>query len=506
MQSLLFCQDENSARVLIPLVQGLDIVVKHETEVFSAMRSLMAERFDFLIIDYEDEQTGRILLQNARRSATNQAALTVAVVDPELGANSLRLGADFIVTRPLKLRQAGGVLRRVRSSILRSRRVSSAEIATKVTAAEPMPLPQETAPSPQKPGPAVNSPEVKPISAAGGAVEPEPANPIRSAVLKNAPPEQSKMRAREVPKGVVTEIEKTPPQLSLVWMATIGVILLTMTAIAWHIYTENSSANRGAPVQSSVANSPAQSNANATESTPVEVQIAPELQMEEPPTPPPAALAIVPGSRASTGMTPHRHSVTLSKPGYPPGARMRTIKVATGFPLSGRADLAPLTATVSLNGDPANAAVWMDGRDTGRVTPAQISVDKPGDHTFIFKKQGYLDETTTVNLRIGQTFDFAPSLHALGRTDEIKMVGKFRTILGGREKPGMGVVSIKTQPKGAQIAVNTRIINKPTPAMFYLNPGDYVVDITLSGFKIIHRVVSVDKGGKIVIDEVMDHE
>jgi hypothetical protein len=159
-----------------------------------------------------------------------------------------------------------------------------------------------------------------------------------------------------------------------------------------------------------------------------------------------------------------------------------------------------------VNSDPPDAALWMDGRDTGQITPAQISVDKPGNHTFIFKKQGYLDEITAANLQIGRTFHLAPSLRALGRTDEIKMVGTFRKFFGGGETAGMGTVRVKTQPRGAQITVNTRLLGKTSPAEFYLNPGNYVIGITLSGFKIIHRVVSVNKAGKVAIDEVMDHE
>src|ERR1700680_1863586 len=150
MRCLLFCQDEKSARVLMPLVQGLDIDVMHETEVFSAMRTLMAERFDFLIIDYEDEHTGRILLKNARGSARNKAASAVAVVDPESGANALRLGADFLVRKPINLGQAEGVLRLVRSSVLR-RKVSSADSAITETAAEGTRLPREATASPQEP-------------------------------------------------------------------------------------------------------------------------------------------------------------------------------------------------------------------------------------------------------------------------------------------------------------------------------------------------------------------
>jgi len=41
---------------------------------------------------------------------------------------------------------------------------------------------------------------------------------------------------------------------------------------------------------------------------------------------------------------------------------------------------------------------------------------------------------------------------------------------------------------------------------FVLDPGNYIVDITLSGYVSIHKVISVDKGGKVVIDEVMQRE
>jgi hypothetical protein len=161
---------------------------------------------------------------------------------------------------------------------------------------------------------------------------------------------------------------------------------------------------------------------------------------------------------------------------------------------------------VSAHSEPAGAAVWMDGKDTGKVTPAQISVDRPGTHSFVFKKQGYLDETTSANLQIGQTFQLSPTLRALGNTDEIKFGGKFKKVFGGSDSAGMGTVSIKTQPKGAQIAVNNRIVDRASPADFYLNPGNYVIDITMTGFKSVHKVIAVEKNGKVVIEESLDRE
>jgi hypothetical protein len=133
-------------------------------------------------------------------------------------------------------------------------------------------------------------------------------------------------------------------------------------------------------------------------------------------------------------------------------------------------------------------------------------MDKPGNHSFVFKKQGYLDETATANVQIGQTLQLAPTLRPLGVTDEIKIGGKFKKVFGGSETAGMGTVSIKTQPKGAQVAVNSRIVDKPSPVMFYLNPGNYIIDITMSGFKDVHRVITVEKNGKVAIDESLDRE
>jgi hypothetical protein len=160
-------------------------------------------------------------------------------------------------------------------------------------------------------------------------------------------------------------------------------------------------------------------------------------------------------------------------------------------------------ATASLGSDPAGATVYIDGRDTGRVTPTQLLADK-GRHTFLLRKQGYLDETTTVELSPGQTFSFSPSLKAMGITDDIKTVGKFNKLFGGPDVSGMGKVMIKTMPKGAQITVNRRMVDKPTPVNFALNPGHYIVEITLSGYKPVQKIINVEKGVKLDFNENLE--
>jgi len=97
-------------------------------------------------------------------------------------------------------------------------------------------------------------------------------------------------------------------------------------------------------------------------------------------------------------------------------------------------------------------------------------------------------------------------LRALGSTDNIVIGGKFKKLFGGSDTAGMGTVSVKTQPKGAQVAINNRILDKFSPVELHLDPGNYVVDITLTGFKSVHRVITVEKNGKVAIEESLDRE
>jgi hypothetical protein len=70
----------------------------------------------------------------------------------------------------------------------------------------------------------------------------------------------------------------------------------------------------------------------------------------------------------------------------------------------------------------------------------------------------------------------------------------------------MGSISVRTLPRGAQVAINQRILDKMSPLDVMLGPGNYIVDITLTGFKPVHKVVSVDKGGRAAIDEILERQ
>jgi len=206
-----------------------------------------------------------------------------------------------------------------------------------------------------------------------------------------------------------------------------------------------------------------------------------------------------------TGLSQGKHIISVNKTGY--SSEIRTVEVAGGSPSSLQMHLTPMNALVVLNSTPAGAAITVDGKPTARVTPAQFAVEK-GSHTVLLRKQGYLDETVTADLGPGQNFQYAPVLRALGNTEDMRTVGKLNKLFGrvNESTAGMGSIGIHTQPKGAQVAINQRVLEKMSPLDVMVGPGNYVVDITLTGFKPVRKVVSVEKGGKTAIDEILERQ
>jgi periplasmic protein TonB len=111
-QALLFCPDEKSAQTLTQLLGDLDFSVEACIEPFAAVKKLMGQSFDALVVDCENEQNAALLFKSARGSASNQASLAVAVVDGQGGvAKAFRIGANLVLTKPINIEQAKGTLR-----------------------------------------------------------------------------------------------------------------------------------------------------------------------------------------------------------------------------------------------------------------------------------------------------------------------------------------------------------------------------------------------------------
>lgn len=202
-----------------------------------------------------------------------------------------------------------------------------------------------------------------------------------------------------------------------------------------------------------------------------------------------------------TNLLPGPHTITVSKPGY--STDTRTVEGVSGNRVTIISHLAQLMATLIVKSDPPGANIYVDGRDVGAKTPAQVSVDK-GQHVVLVRLMGYLDETTNSQFALGQTLSFSPTLRPLGNADNIKTVGKMSKLFGGKGvQAGQATVSIRTQPKGAQVAINQHLLEKTSPLDVALDPGNYVIDITLTGYAPVHKIITADKNDKLVVDEVL---
>ena len=360
--------------------------------------------------------------------------------------------------------------------------------------------------------------------------------------------EKPKVQPREVAQKAIKEIKGVPPKLMAYAIGGACALILAI-GIGVTIYIHSQSDDDAGAARPTVAETPApQVSQTASEpapkkepepvpvvAQPTEVPDTPESEEAQPTASAKsrggkkkaaAAPVVIPGQLAVdstpqgaqvqvdgasdpswvtpfvlTNLKPGQHSITTSKAGY--STDTRTVNVASAYRATASIRLAQLMATLVVKSDPPGANIYVDSHDMGVRTPAQISLDK-GQHMVLVRMPGYLDETMSTQFVLGQTFNFAPTLRALGNVDNIKTVGKMSKLFGGgKAQPGQATISIHTQPKGAQISVNQHMLDKNSPLDVMLDPGNYEVDITLSGYAPVHKVVTASRSGKVVIDEVL---
>src|SRR5271169_2899016 len=169
-QALLFCPDEKTARSVTQVLGELDFTVIPCTEPFGAVKKLMAEHFDAVVVDCDNEQNATLLFKSARNTANNQSALAVAVVEGQAGvAKAFRIGANLVLTKPINVEQAKGTLRVARGLL---RKGEAAKPAT--PAADAAAKPAAPAPAPLKPAPRAAVPAV---------IAARPAAPVAPSVM-----------------------------------------------------------------------------------------------------------------------------------------------------------------------------------------------------------------------------------------------------------------------------------------------------------------------------------
>ena len=130
-QALLFCPEEKTARVVTQVLTDLDFKVESSAEPFDAVKRLMAQHFDAIVVDCDNEQNATLLFKSARNSSLNQSALSVAVVEGQTGvAKAFRIGANLVLTKPINVEQSKGTIRVARGLLRKGESARSAAAST----------------------------------------------------------------------------------------------------------------------------------------------------------------------------------------------------------------------------------------------------------------------------------------------------------------------------------------------------------------------------------------
>jgi serine/threonine-protein kinase len=199
------------------------------------------------------------------------------------------------------------------------------------------------------------------------------------------------------------------------------------------------------------------------------------------------------------------HTLVFTKAGYLPVTRM--VESQTGKSLDVSAELPPALSTLVVTSNPQGANVWVDGKDSGMTTPAQLTVEK-GLHRVTVKKAGFRDASADETFSEGQTQSFSPLLLSVNQPQEDGKNPNFlRRILGTDTVPdGKGLVHIRTNPEGASIVIDGKAAPKKTNARWPADPGVYSIVLQMDGYKSIHRNIRVQKGKVVNVDEILEKQ
>jgi len=189
-KALLFCPDEKTARTVTQVLSELEFEVQPCNEPFAAVKKLTTEHFDALVVDCENEQNAVLLFKSARNSVSNQASLSIAVVEGQAGvAKAFRIGANLVLTKPINVEQSKGTIR-VARGLLRKSESAKAAAPSAVQPEQPSVagMPSVSAPGPSSVFELEAEPEARPEPTEAAFLEsmPDPAASMSRGTMADA--------------------------------------------------------------------------------------------------------------------------------------------------------------------------------------------------------------------------------------------------------------------------------------------------------------------------------
>ncbi len=195
------------------------------------------------------------------------------------------------------------------------------------------------------------------------------------------------------------------------------------------------------------------------------------------------------------------YALTLALTGY--DSASQTITLANNDTISSSFELNTLTLVSDLNlgSTPPGAAIFLDGMDTGLVTPALLEAVVAGNHEVRLEKTGFQTVSKTMSAAPKQVADWTPKLTKL-----VPARKKTRTLTERSQKkekiPQMGTLVVDSQPEGAEIFIDEVATAEVTPAAFpELAVGQHSVRLARAGYNDVSTQIEIEpqKEAKVAV-------
>jgi len=131
---------------------------------------------------------------------------------------------------------------------------------------------------------------------------------------------------------------------------------------------------------------------------------------------------------------------------------------------------------------PEGAEIWLDGRSTGRKSPAKIENLVAGEHKLRLKLDGYGDVEKTVSVPAGKTGTVSELMTTVSEATPYAVDSDY------------GEINVQSYPLNAIIYLNGRELYSRTPTKFKVAPGKYSIRIEFKGYQTYISDVEVSSG------------
>jgi hypothetical protein len=155
--------------------------------------------------------------------------------------------------------------------------------------------------------------------------------------------------------------------------------------------------------------------------------------------------------------------------------------------------------SVMIRTTPSGAAIAVDGAALGE---APRTIDLPaGKHTITLSLPGHLSESHAVVVKPGPPAKLYVRLTRSGAEGL-----RVRDDLDGTPPPGLGTVTVTTDPPGLRVFVNGERVARETPVSFDIGPGTYTTVIKLRETEVLTTSTVVKDGWKVQLRRNLQKE